>query len=141
MQIDGAYILAIMAGAGAVISMLFKLLMDSKDREHAMLIKEKEEAIASYKQLAIESVNSARETANVLRLKEGFDPIKTILAVVPESKSPPTGKQELDANIATLRANLASTKVVMGQEPRKLEMDDEPNPGKIGLIQEPRKIQ
>jgi hypothetical protein len=135
--VETPYILAFLAGAGGVIALLFRLLITSKDEKYAAIISEKETANAlalkekdiaiaekdsvnkSYKEMATEAVKSATDMANFMRHKDGQPPIIPVAPVISESHSPSTEKQREAAEIATLRARLAATKLAVGQEARE----------------------
>lgn len=116
----------LLIGAGGVIAYLFRLVMAAKDREYALLLKEKDhdnaelaEVKKSYAEIAKEAVRGYAETANFYRQREGLPPLMLPPAVISESHSPPTEKQKETAFIQTLRAGMARIKEEMGQTPRK----------------------
>lgn len=126
MTFEPLYILAILGGAGGVIAFLFRLLISSKDRETALLLAEKDRAYKevedlkkSYKEIAIEALQSAQETTAYYRAKEGKPPILPVAPIISESHSPSTQKQRETAEVATMRAKIAQIKMEEGQEPRK----------------------
>lgn len=123
--IDGVYVIALLAGAGSVIGILFKMLLASKENEFKLLMTQKEKALAdlesqkkSYQEVASEALKSAMDTANYYRQRDGKAPIIPLPAVVSESHSPSTPEQRETAALATMRATMAQVKVITGQEPR-----------------------
>lgn len=126
MTIEAPYLLAIFAGAGGVIALLFRLLISSKDKELTSVIasmnarlEEVEGLKKVYQEVAAEAVRSAAETTNFYRQKEGKPPIILPASVVPEGKSPPSVKQLEAAQAASFRAAMAAIKLATGQAPRK----------------------
>lgn len=124
-QIETPYALAIMGGAGAVIALLFRLLITAKDEAAALLLADKDRELAerlsmqkSYQEIAAEAIKSATETTNYYRAKEGKPPLIMAAPVVSESQSPSTAKQREVALIATMRASMAHIILENGQEPR-----------------------
>lgn len=118
-QADGVTIpLSAIIGAvtvlGGAVVFLFKLLLGSKDKAIADL----ESRMKSLQEIADESARAAREMGNYLRAKEGKPPIIPVAPVISESHSPSTKRQRDEAHIATLRANLAATKLAVGLPPR-----------------------
>jgi predicted RecB family endonuclease len=117
-----------LAGAATVIGTLFKLLISSKDNEMKALRTEKERAVLelqginkTYRELAIEAVKSAEDMANFMRVKEGKEPLVSVLPVLPETHSAPSLAQIEAAEIQTMRAKMAALKRATGQEPRILK--------------------
>jgi hypothetical protein len=100
---------------GSSIGLLFRLLLGSKDKAIADL----ESRMKSLQEIADEASKAARDMGNFMRAKEGRSPIIPVAAVVPEAHSPPTQRQREEAHIATLRAELAATKLAVGLDPRK----------------------
>jgi hypothetical protein len=117
-------IIGMVGALGGGIALLFKLLMSSKDKSIADL----ESRMKSLTEIADEGTRAAREMGNFMRAKDGKSPIIPVAAVVPEAHSPPTQRQREEAHIATLRADLAATKLAVGLSPRK-EMESEKGSG------------
>lgn len=126
------WLIGTLAGSGAVIALLFRLLISSKDRE---LIAEKERFAAelaekerarlelesikkSYQEIAAEALKSALDRENYYRQRDGKLPLIPAAAVVPESHSPSTELQRETALVQTMRASLAYIKLSSGQEAR-----------------------
>jgi len=116
----GIAVAVVTALAGAI-SMLFKLVMDSKNAQ----IKALNDQIAglvsiqkSYEEMADEAIKSAKDTLNFYRQQEGKPPVIFDAKVISESHSPSTALQRLTADIATKRAALAKIKLTADQEPR-----------------------
>jgi hypothetical protein len=122
MSIDPLYILALFAGSGTVIGVLFKLLISSKDalilskeREYALALADKDKVNhdldalkKSYASIAEDAVKTAIDTTNFYRRKyEDKPPLVITAPVLPESHSPSTEAQREAAAIATLRAAMA----------------------------------
>jgi len=117
---------------GGVVSVLFWLLIASKDKLLAAkqaefdvllaaqkkLLNDVEGRQKSYEEMAEEAIKSALETANFYRTRAGLPPIIPVAPVIPESHSPPTYIQRQTARIATMRAIMADVKNQEGQEPR-----------------------
>lgn len=99
---------------GSAIGLLFKLLMGSKDKAIADL----ESRMKSLQEIADESTRAARDMGNFMRAQEGKAPIIPVAPVISESHSPSTKRQRDEAHIATLRADLAATKLAVGLPPR-----------------------
>lgn len=123
--ISSAYAITIIAGAGAIIALLFRLLITAKDEKTALLIAQKDSLLAerdsvrkSYEEIAAEAIKSARDNANYYREKEGKPPLIMAAPVIPESHSPSTAKQREAAHIQTMRAAVAVIKLAAGQPPR-----------------------
>lgn len=72
----------------------------------------------SYKDITKEAVASSKEMANYVLKKDDKPPLLFVAPVVPESHSPSTVKQREAAEIATWRADMASLKLAVGQDPR-----------------------
>lgn len=133
-QVDSVTGLGLLAGSGTVIAILFKLLIASKDREFAVLMREKDQQLLqqeglkkSYQEIATEAVKSATETTNYYRHQEGKPPLIAVAPVIPESHSPPSPKQQEDAKIQSLRAEMAAIKIVTGQ-PARVPSESEGTP-------------
>lgn len=132
-QIETPYALAILTGSGVVIGTLFKLLISSKDREHATALREKDmllkelvearnnaEALnKSNREIAADAVKSATDMLNFFRSKEGLPPVLPLAAVLPESHSPSTPKQREAAELETIKATLAAVKLAAGLPPKE----------------------
>jgi hypothetical protein len=123
--VDAPYVLAIMAGAGSVVGILFKLLIASRDREFALILAERDRSIAelegikkSYSDMAAEAVKASRDITNYYREKLGESPLVPTAPVISESHSPSTAKQREAAFVQTLRADLAQVKLASNQPPR-----------------------
>lgn len=120
--LSSGYALAMLAGAGGVISVLFRLLITSKDRENALVVGEKDRLIKelegvkkAYEEIAHEAIRSAFASANLYRARDGLPPIPVVAPVLPESHSPSSPTQREAAMIQTQRAALAALKLGMGQ--------------------------
>jgi hypothetical protein len=120
------WILGLLAGAGAVIAALFKMLVTAHKEKYELLLAEKdrqnkelEASRKSLKEIASEAVKSYLNTANHYRQKEGQPPIVPLAPVVPEAHSPPTKEQREAAEIATMRARMAQINLATGIEPRQ----------------------
>lgn len=132
-QLSPVYLLAILAGAGSIIALLFKLLISTKDnliaakeREFSVLVAQKDKALAdldsvnkSYREIADEALKSAADTLAHYRQKEGKPPVVPLANVLPESHSPSTPEQRVTADVATMRQKLAQIKIAAGQAPRE----------------------
>lgn len=131
---DAVYAFTLLAGSGAVIAALFKLLITSKDaliqaKEDAhklalqQMAAEKAEEVSrkrSYEEVAAEALRSNREMADYVLKMQNKPPMPVLLPpVISESHSPSTEAQRETARIATMRAEMAAIKREMGQEPRK----------------------
>lgn len=119
------WILGVLGGAGTIIAFLFKLYIAARDREHALLLAQKDTALVeldgarkSYQEMASEAIKSALDTASYYRAKEGKPPIVLPAPVISESHSPSTEKQREVAFIQTLRATIVAIKEATGQTTR-----------------------
>lgn len=128
MGADVAWVFGLLAGSGAVIAYLFRMLITAKKEKYELLLAEKERqnkelesAKNSMKEIASEAVRSYLATANHYRQKEGMPPIVPLVAVVSESHSPPTKEQREAAEIATMRARMAQINMAVGIAPRREE--------------------
>lgn len=124
-NLSPVYILGVIAGAASVIGYLFKLYINARDREHALLLAQKDAAMLevegarkSYQEMASEAIKSALDTAAYYRAKEGKPPIVLPAPVISESHSPSTEKQREAAYIQTLRATIVAIKEATGQTTR-----------------------
>lgn len=61
----------------------------------------------TWKSIALENIDDLELVANRVRKSKGKPSIRTLVAVVPESSSPPTEQQVETADIATVRARQA----------------------------------
>ena len=139
MQVDVVYVIASFISAGGVIAFLYRQLITSKDalleseRKNFALIlaqkdadsKEQDSIKKSYQEIAQEAQQTAINTANFYREKDGKPPLIIAAAVVPESHSPPTAMQRETALIASMRAVIANIRLATGQDPRKEHGPDE----------------
>ena len=103
------------------ISGLFWMLIASKEREHSALLKEKERDLRelenlwkSFRDIGSEAVKITTARENAFRHKEGLPDLHIIAPVVPEAFSPSTELSRANAEIATLRAQLAQLKISAG---------------------------
>lgn len=124
-NLSPVYILAVIAGAGTIIALLFKMVLAGRDREHNLLLAQKDAALMEldslkkgYQEIAGEAIKSAMDTANYYRSKDGKPPIDVAAPVISESHSPSTQKQREMALVQTMRATMAQIKVASGQAPR-----------------------
>ncbi len=113
----------VVALAGGITG-LFWMLMASKEREHAGLIKEKERDIRelenlwkSFRDISTDAVRTSVHRENAFREKSGLPPMHLPAAVIPEAFSPSTELSRANAEIATLRATLVHVKLSAGIEP------------------------
>lgn len=118
----------------SAIGVLFKLLIASEKEKFAVIMREKDAQLLqqeglkkSYQEIATEAVKSATETTNYYRSKEGKPPLISVAPVIPESHSPPTLKQQEDARIQSMRAEMAAIKVMTGQ-PARVPSESEGTP-------------
>jgi len=142
--LEPAYLLTILAGAGGVIALLFRLLITSKDRESALVMAEKDRVILelesvkkSYQEVAAEALRSALDTTNWYRQRDGKPPLIPAAPVISESHSPSTEKQRETAALQTMRATMAAVKLVTGQEARQ-EPPHAQEPAPIAPVPEDR---
>lgn len=122
LELDVGWLISVLVGAGGVIAFLFRMIVTDKNKQIDALTARNtqlENTKQSYEDMAIEGVKSARATANYYLQKEGKPPIIPLVPVISESHSPSTEEQREAARIATLRAEMAQVKVVMGQPPRE----------------------
>lgn len=124
-NLSPVYILAVIAGAGAIIAFLFKLYIAARDREQALLLAQKDTALSeleglrkNYQEMASEAINTAKATVDYYRAKEGKPPLTIPAPVISESHSPSTQKQREVAFVQTLRAAMVEIKAATGQPPR-----------------------
>lgn len=109
------FVTVVTALAGTI-GLMFKLLMAS----HEKALKDQESIKIAYRDMAAESIKSAKETADFYRQKyESKAPIILAAPVISESHSASTKFQREAAQVATMRASLAAIKLAMGQSPRK----------------------
>lgn len=101
-------------------------LLADKEREYNRMIAENEKdkrelenTKKAYGGIAQEAVKAYKDTVNNQRTKDGQPPVQIVAPVITESNSPSTAKQREDAEISTLRAQMAAVKLADGQEPRK----------------------
>ncbi len=118
---------ALMTALAATVTMLFKLLMVSKDAQYGEAIKSRDGRILelsherdSFRSIADEAMHAAEVAANKLRIEHGQEPLPKIAAVVPEHRSPTTPSQEDAAALATLRARAVVVAMEVGLPPRTL---------------------
>jgi hypothetical protein len=129
--VNTTMIVAVAGSLTGTIVVLFKLLMTSRDREAAAILREKDATIhalegreKSNKEIATEAVAAAMSIANHYREKEGKSPLVPVAPVLPETHSPATMEEEHAAEIATLRAKLALVTVAAGLPPKQTEIEN-----------------
>jgi len=100
---------------------LFRALITSKEREYEGLLKEKERDLRelenlwkSFRDIGSEAVKITTARENAFRHKEGLPDLQFVVPVVPEAFSPSTELSRANAEIATLRAQLAQLKLSAG---------------------------
>lgn len=108
------YAAAIVACLGGVVAFLFKQVLAGKDKS----IKDLEDRLKTYQDLAAEAIKSAVDTANHYRAKENKPPLIPVAPVIAEGSSVPSDAQQSAAKLATFRATLAAVKLAMGQPAR-----------------------
>jgi len=116
-----ATVISVFIATQGVIAVLFKLLMASKDREYATMLREKERDVReleqlwkSFRDISVDNEKVMRTRENSFRAKEGLPPLEVLLPVRPEAFSPSTELSRANAEIATLRASLAQIKISAG---------------------------
>lgn len=92
------------AGMIAAITMLFKLLMASKDKALVDMTSARD----SFKEIADESVTSVESIVNRMRAEKGEEEFKPMKAIVPEHASPIKQSQQDTADLQTMRARLVA---------------------------------
>lgn len=138
-QFTSAGILVITAMLGALtatITLLFRMLMKSKDDHYAAVFSTmtaRNEALQRERELAYEelkknrdalhsmtvsAVTNFKEAARMYAAEKGIQVPKALAPVVPESNSPPTQKQSQDAYMATLGADLTASALVFNLSAR-----------------------
>lgn len=120
----GQLILVIVTLVAGIVG-LFWLLMASRDREHAAVVKQLEvtmkqleDTTTSLKSLVFESVKYAHDLTNHDLRQQGKPPVAFVAPVISESGSPSTQLQRDMSFIATQRAALAVLQITQGNPPR-----------------------
>lgn len=109
------FIVSIVVSLGSVIALLYREGQRAKDAR----IKEMEDRLKSYSQIAGEAVKEYADAVNHYRSKDGKLPVSLAPSVISESHSDSTPKQRDEAAIATLRATMAAIKAAEGLPPRE----------------------
>lgn len=115
----------LLLGSGAVIAVLFKLLIASKDEIAKALISEKDRVIVELvteklrnKEIAAEALAIAVEEVNWHRQAEGKPPIDTSQAGVPERRLPGTAAEKEKAEGKSMQALVEIIKRETGRDPK-----------------------
>jgi hypothetical protein len=102
------------------ITVLFRVLMQAKDAQTELLLKNNEALNAElkkqndmFKSMAVVAIANLEAAANIARQKAGQPPIERIAAVIPESNSPPSQEQIDEAERVTLRARLTAATMAL----------------------------
>lgn len=106
-------LLATLVGA---VSVIFKLLIASKDAQIASAVSDRN----SYKGMYDDAMVALEIGINSKRRAEGKPPIQMLPPVVPEHNSEPTAVQQTTAVIATDRARLTAMVADLGLVPRQV---------------------